>query len=167
MKKGDYVSIKDKLEYYDIVKEILKNDEFQKRKKFKHHGNISVYDHCLEVSKISYYLAKKMNLDYKSTAIGALLHDFYFKPWQENIEKKSFFKKHGFVHAYEAKINAKKYFPNLINQKIENIIERHMFPLNKIPPKYKEAWIVTLVDKYVSMEVIKQPIFFKSLFKRR
>ena len=44
-----------------------------------------------------------------------------------------------------------------MNKTIENIIERHMFPLNKIPPKYKEAWIVSMIDKYVSLEVFLQP----------
>ena len=32
-----------------------------------------------------------------------------------------------------------------------------MFPLNKIPPRYAESWIVNLCDKYVSLEVIKEP----------
>lgn len=42
-----------------------------------------------------------------------------------------------------------------MNEKIEDIILRHMFPLNIRPPRYLESWIVTLSDKYVSMEVIK------------
>ena len=66
-------------------------------------------------------------------------------------------KKHGFVHASEALENSKNIFPHLINKKVANIIERHMFPLNKIPPRYAESWIVNLCDKYVSLEVIKEP----------
>lgn len=148
----------DKEEYYKIVHDILKNEEFQKRKDYKHHDQISVYDHSLAVSKLSYQLAKKMNKDYKSAAIGGLLHDFYYEPWQDHLkEKKPFLKKHGFVHAEEALHNSKKYFPALINPKIENIIIRHMFPLNKMPPKYIESWIVSLADKYISMEVFVHP----------
>lgn len=161
------MTIVDRIEYYKIVREILKNEEFQKRKFYKHHGNISVYQHSIAVSKLSYLIAKKIGLDYKSTAIGALLHDFYPNPWQENMIKKRFLQKHGFVHAHEAKLNAIYYFPNLVDEKVANIIERHMFPLNKIPPKYKEGWIVTIVDKYISMEVIKQPLFFKSMILRK
>ncbi len=146
-----------KEEYYKIVHDILKSEEFQKRKKYKHHGDITVYEHSLKVSKIAYLLARKFNKDYKSAAIGGLLHDFYSKPWQEETEKKPFFKKHGFVHAREAMENANKYFPELMNKKIDNIILRHMFPLNKIPPRYIESWFVTLADKYVSMEVFLQP----------
>lgn len=151
------MSCNNKEEYYEIVHEILKSEEFQKRKKYKHHGDITVYDHCLAVSKVSYALAKKLKKDYRSAAIGGLLHDFYDKPWQEDISKKPFFQKHGFIHAKQAMLNANKYFPNLMNEKINNIIIRHMFPLNKIPPKYIESWIVTLADKYVSLEVFLQP----------
>lgn len=153
-------------EYYEIVKEILENEEFQKRKKYEHHGKITVYDHSLSVSMKAYkYAKKRKKYDAKSVAIGGLLHDFYYKPWQNNNEKKKFLKKHGFVHAKEALDNSKIVFPNLMNEKIENIIERHMFPLNKIPPKYKEAWLITITDKIVSLEVILQPTFFKNLFR--
>lgn len=150
-------------EYYEIVKEILDNKEFQKRKEYMHHENSSVYDHSLSVSILLYIWAKKWHLDYKSAAIGGLLHDFYDKPWQskehklESKTKKGFFKQHGFVHASEAARNAKLFFPHLINPKIDNIIRRHMFPLNIHPPKYIESWMITLVDKYVSLDVLKTP----------
>ena len=157
------MSILWKVEYYKIVKEILEHPEFIKRKSFKHHSNISVYDHCLAVSKMSYKIARRMKLDYKSAAIGGLLHDFYTKPWQECNEKTKFLEQHGFIHAKDAMINAHKYFPNLMNEKIDDIILRHMFPLNKIPPKYKEGWIVTTVDKYISLEVFKNPKFLPKL----
>lgn len=147
----------DSEEYYKIIYPILAHPEFQKRKLYKHHGNISVYEHSINVSKKAYMMAKKNNKDYKSAAIGGLLHDFYYKPWQEDKVKKEFFKQHGFVHAKEALDNSKKYFSELMNEKIEDIILRHMFPLNKVPPKYIESWYVTLADKYVSMEIFKDP----------
>lgn len=152
-------------EYYDIVKDILSNKEFIKRKEFMHHGKISVYEHSLKVSIFAYKISKKFKIgDYKKVAVGALLHDFYYKPWQDNKEKKPFFKKHGFVHAKEALDNSRKYFSNYLDEKVEDMILRHMFPLNIKPPKYKESWIVTLADKLVSLEAIKEPIFFLSLF---
>lgn len=157
------MTVMEKSEYYKIIYDILKNEEFQKRKHYPHHGKISVYEHSLAVSKLSYDIAKKLKLDYKSAAIGGLLHDFYLNPWPSNKQKK-FFKKHGFVHAREAMENSYQYFPELMNDKISNIILRHMFPLNIIPPKYLEGWIITLVDKYVSLETLKNPSFFKDLF---
>ena len=144
-------------EYLSYVSEILESEEFKKRKNYEHHENESVYEHSLKVSYDSYLYAKKHNLNKRDISIGGLLHDFYYKPWKENTEKKSFFKKHGFVHAKEALENSHKYFPNLMNERIDNIILRHMFPLNIVPPKYKEAWIVSLMDKKNSLEVLKHP----------
>ena len=37
-----------------------------------------------------------------------------------------------------------------------------MFPLNIHPPKYKEAWLVTIADKKDSLKIFKHP---KSLYK--
>ena len=96
--------------YMEIVSKILLHEEFQKRKKFEHHINRSVYDHSLYVSYYSYKIAKFLHLDIKSTAIGGLLHDFYDEPWL-GVEVKKTKEKHGFVHAKKALINAKKYFP--------------------------------------------------------
>ena len=152
-------------DYYEIVKDILENDEFKKRKNFAHHGSISVYDHSLRVSMVAYELAKKFkNVDPNSVAIGGLLHDFYTKPWQTKKEKTRFFEKHAFVHAKEALENTRKVFPEKMNKKIEDIIKKHMFPINISLPKYKESWLVTLADKYVSMEVFAKPEFFLYLF---
>ena len=142
----------------------MHNKEFIKRKEYNHHYNESVYEHSLKVSFDAFCIAKKYKLDYKSVAIAGLLHDFYDKPWQEDKEKKPFLKKHGFVHAYEAKINANKYFKEYMNPKIENCIERHMFPLNKIPPKYLEGWLIVLVDKADSMEFLIHPSAFIKCF---
>lgn len=32
-----------------------------------------------------------------------------------------------------------------------------MFPLNIVPPRYLESWIISSVDKYVSMEIFNEP----------
>lgn len=149
-------------EYYKTVQPILEHPEFIKRKEFVHHESCSVFDHCLMVSIISYSWAKALGWDYKSAAIGGLLHDFYNEPWQNKdhkvcCERKKIHEKHGFIHASQAAKNAKKYFPDMVTPKVDNIIRRHMFPLNIIPPKYRESWIVTMADKYTSLDVLKSP----------
>lgn len=155
-------------EYYNFVKDILEHPEFLRRKTYAHHGKISVYDHSLNVSLCAYKIAKKFKtVNIRSVAVAGLLHDFYDKPWQTNTEKKKFFEKHGFVHAKEALDNSINYFDYLLDEKSKNAILRHMFPLNKVPPKYKEGWIITLADKIVSLEVILNPSFFLYLIKRK
>lgn len=160
--EGDSVKNKDLMEYYKIVSPILKHPDFQLRKTFDHHENESVFMHSLKVSLLSYKIAKKLNKDYKTAAIGGLLHDFYEEPWQIKgklvaSKDKNFFKGHGFTHAKSALDNSNNTFVFHMNKKIENIIKRHMFPLNVIPPLYIESWIVTMADKYISLAVFKNP----------
>ena len=156
MKKYSVENILKDKNYVSIVEKIINHEEFQRRKTFKHHGKISTYEHCLRVSYLSYKVAKRMKADEVIAALGGLFHDFHFEDWH-NEKKRPFFKKHGFTHAKEASINAEKHFPEHVNKRIKNCIARHMFPLNPIPPKYVESWIVTIVDKAVSMEIFKEP----------
>lgn len=148
-------------EYYSIVNEILDNPEYQRRLEYHHHENRSVYTHCLMVSYYSYLISKKLKLDYRSTAIAGLLHDFYYEDWQMN-PKRGLKNLHGFVHPGQALENSKVYFPEFLNDKVNDSIVKHMFPLTIKPPKYAEGWIITLVDKMVSFEIFKQP---KQLYK--
>lgn len=157
-------------DYEKIVRKIIEHREFIKRKTYRHHGDISVYEHSISVSKKAYEIARKINIQLGKqifnevdVAIGGILHDFYYNDYTKDKTKKPFFKQHGFVHAREALDNSKKYFPSYLNKKIENIILRHMFPLNIIPPKNKEAWLITIVDKYVSCEVF--PYLLKKLVR--
>lgn len=141
----------------EISSKILSHPEYIRRKEFMHHENETVYDHCIMVAKLSYKWAIKLNANVENAVIGALLHDFYTTPWQENTKNEPLFKKHGFSHARTALNNSRKYFPELMNKKIENAILRHMFPLNIIPPIYLEAWIVNLADTYISLNILKHP----------
>lgn len=155
MKRDITKELLDDDEYLKIVAPIMNNSEFKKRKKWKHHENVSLYEHLVIVSYMSYKICKKKGWNYRDAAIGGLLHDFYYEPWQDNINKKEkFFKQHGFVHARKAMYNAYKTFPKFMNKRVANIIQRHMFPLNIIPPRYKEGWVVTYVDKKVSLDVV-------------
>ena len=155
MKKDITKEVLNDEEYLSIVSPIISSKELLERKKWMHHENVTLYEHLVVVSYMSYKICKKKGLNYRDAAIGGLLHDFYYKCWQDNLnEKKPFFKQHGFVHAAEALENSKKYFSEYLNDRVSNIILRHMFPLNIIPPKYKEGWVVTYVDKKVSMGIV-------------
>lgn len=154
-------------EWFNIVKEILLNDEFQKRKYFMHHHNLSVWDHSILVSFKSFKIAKNVGADARVCAIAGLLHDFYTQAWlySEELEKidngkylkelgvkKPLFKMHGFTHGADAAKNYVKFFPELEDDRITDSIKNHMFPLTIVPPKYVEGLILTGVDKLNSLK---------------
>ncbi len=143
-------------EFEKLIKPIISNKEFKKRKHYLHHDD-SVYEHSLNVATKTYQWSKRLGLDWKSATIGALLHDFYLECWQTNKKKGKVWEAHGFTHAGEAAVNAKRHFPELINKKVENIIKRHMFPLTITPPFYLESWLVTIIDKLVSLKILTKP----------
>jgi len=135
-------------EYYEAIKDIYEHEEFQKLKEFFHH-NSSIYEHVQDVAYLSYRISKYLKLDYRSAARGALLHDFFLYDWRNHdvpdLPRKKF---HGLEHPAIAVDNAKKHFS--INEIEEDIIKKHMWPLTLVPPKYKESFIVSFADKYLS-----------------
>jgi len=151
-------------EYYETVRDILEHEEFRKLKDYFHH-NSSIYHHVHDVAYLSYRISKFLRLDYRSAARGALLHDFFLYDWRNHdvpdLPREKF---HGLEHPKIAVANAKKYFS--LNDIEEDIIRKHMWPLTLVPPKYKESYIVSFADKYLSSkEFISE--YKKRIEKRR
>jgi uncharacterized protein len=76
---------------------------------------------------------------------GALLHDYFLYDWHVTDNSHRL---HGFFHAKKAWKNAMQDFD--LNEVEQDMIIRHMFPLNPIPPKYTESWILCCADKLCS-----------------
>ncbi len=131
-------------EYLDITNKIFENNEFKKLKYEVHHINSNRLDHSICVSKKTYKVCKKFNLDYKSATKAALLHDFFFD--DEFFNKKD----QMLNHPKKAVENSLK-ITDLTDKEI-NIIESHMYPIGKKLPKYKESVIVNAIDDYVSIK---------------
>ena len=154
-------------EWFNITKEVLLSDEFQKRKYFMHHHNLTVWEHSILVSFKSFKIAKRLGADARVCALAGLLHDFYTQAWLYSEElaqiddgkylkeigvRKPLFKMHGFTHGADAARNYVKYFPELEDKRITDSIKKHMFPMNIVPPKYIEGYILTSVDKLNSVK---------------
>ena len=139
------VNIEKDIEYKSIVDHILISDEFNKIKKYEHHG-VTRFDHSLKVSYYSYRLAKMLKLDSEEVARGGLLHDFFISSDDRNGKERFV---STFVHPKMAVENADSIFN--ISEKEKDIIRTHMFPVNLAVPKYAESWLVNLVDKAVGI----------------
>ena len=136
-----------KKEFESIINDILINNDFKELDKELHHG-ISRMGHCIRVAKGTYRVTKTFNLNYRSATRAALMHDFYT---DRDLDTKNSFTAL-FDHPKKAAEIASKYY-NLTSLE-KNIIESHMFPFGYKMPKYKESWIVSLVDKTVAVYVM-------------
>lgn len=137
--------INENLPYFHCVKDLLQNETVLEMKHYIQHGNTNCYQHCINVSYYSYLLCEKLGLDKQSVARAGLLHDLFLYDWHKRKKEKNILKKHGFTHPYQAFYNANKYFN--LNEKEKDIILKHMWPLTVALPKYKESFLVSLVDK--------------------
>lgn len=61
-------NLNDQKEFYSIISDIIKNTTVQEMKNYRQHYDISTYEHCLNVSYISYKICKKLKLDYIAAA---------------------------------------------------------------------------------------------------
>ena len=142
------------------MSDILTNEKFKLLDKYKQHYKCTRLKHSINVSYYSFYIAKLLKLDYISAAKAGLLHDLYFHErtnFKENIKMLR-------QHPKEALQNALEICD--LNDKERDIIKRHMWLITLKPPKYKEGYIVTFVDKYCAAREFFSSVFFKN-FNRK
>lgn len=135
--------------------DILNSETFQQSREYVQHGDFSVWKHSLNVAETSLRLSRVLPFKFSERALvrGALLHDYFQYDWHDRKigrrEIFEFYKMHGFTHPATAARNARR---NFHIGKLENeIIRKHMWPLTIVPPRSREAWVVTMADKYCSM----------------
>lgn len=130
-------------EYYRIVLPLLREPGIQNLNSYIQHSDITLLHHVISVSYLTYRACKRLGLNYEAGARAGILHDFVTYDWHDPDPSHRL---HGFRHPYFALANAKAI--TALSAVEENAIVRHMWPLTPIPPRYKEAWVLTLVDKY-------------------
>lgn len=147
-------------DYLALVDDLIFTDDVQSLKKYTQHHYSNRLEHSIQVSYKSYRLAKKWGGDVRATARAGLLHDLFFYDWRNTKMGEG---THAYVHPRIALENAKKLTD--ISPLEEDIIVKHMFGATIAPPKYKESYIVTLVDKYCACEEVIKPLFKKAKVK--
>ena len=131
-------------EFYSLVQDIVDNEEFNKLNTELHHG-ITTYAHSVRVAKWTYKVSKAFKMkNADKTTRAALLHDFYIN---DDLDGNGYDKLKS--HPKLALQNSMKYY-DLDNMQ-QDIIVNHMFPCTHTLPKYKESYLVSTIDKIVSL----------------
>lgn len=139
--------IKNNKEFMEIIEPLLENEMVLDMKNYRQHYETSCFDHCLETSYYCFKICKKFNLDYKSTAQAAMVHDLFLYDWRKRQPDRKGL--HAFTHPKTAYENACKIMD--LNPLQKDVILKHMWPLTIKFPRYRESYILTLVDKYCAI----------------
>ena len=134
-------------EFIQMIDDLLNNDTVKQMKNFRQHYETSCFDHCLIASYYCYLYGKKFNLDYVSCARAAMLHDLFLYDWRKRENGRKGL--HAFTHGRTAYEQASTFLK--LNDKEKDMIIKHMWPVTLAVPKYKETFIITLVDKYFAV----------------
>ena len=133
----------------EAASDILQSNNFMSTKGHIQHGDMTVNQHCVNVAKLSIAISDKLHIRCQKDEMirGALLHDYFLYDWHVGDARKPQ-NLHGFYHPGIALRNATRDF--VLSEREKDIIKKHMWPMTVIPPMCREAWIVTLADKYCS-----------------
>lgn len=113
--------------YIKEVKDILENREFMQLGAFSHHQSTSRLMHSINVSYISWHIARKLGCDARMAARAGLLHDFCLYDFREKPPTGGF---QAFYHPRVAARNSQEVFG--ISEREKSAILSHMFPLGPV-----------------------------------
>ena len=147
-----------KLERYRAIQQqikqnapdILRSENFRKTRGHIQHGNMTVNAHVMNVARYSIALSDSLHIrcNRRELVRGALLHDYFLYDWHKP-DAKNPHRLHGFYHPQTALKNASREYK--LTDRERDVILKHMFPLTVVPPMCREAWIVTMADKWCSL----------------
>ena len=137
------------IEFYRIIRDIIRSEEYDSMKNYRHHIKGSVYDHSVKVAYLRYRHHKRFGTktDLEKFIRGALLHDYYLYDWHDRNPAHRF---HGFTHPKCALENALVRYPDLTGTERDMILH-HMFPLTPAPPRTKAGWLLCFYDKAAAL----------------
>lgn len=133
-------------EYRQTVGDLLGNAQVRAMRGFMQHGRVSCFQHCRRVSFYSYRVCRRMRLDFRAAARGGLLHDMFLYDWHKKCPYPQL---HAFHHPQVALENARRSVA--LTPREQDIIRKHMWPLTPALPRYRESFVVSLMDKYCAL----------------
>lgn len=143
-------------EFYLHINDLLEHEEVQQLDDFIQHYCFTRLKHSMDVAYCSFFISRLFGWDARSAARGGLLHDLFLYDWREGGEES---KNHAVNHPKIALENARKI--TTLNKVEEDIIRKHMWLVTPVPPRYKEGFVVTFVDKYCATREFFMGVFSK------
>lgn len=150
------VAVPGDAEYLAVIEDLLAHPLVRSMEQYIQHGDTSCLRHCINVSYLSWLYCRERGWHAEEAARGGLLHDLFLYDWHQHAkETGNYF--HGYTHPRCALENASRLFE--LTDREKEIILRHMWPLTVTPPRYREAYVILMFDKYCSlMETFHKPI---------
>ncbi|MBP3746477.1 MAG: HD domain-containing protein [Ruminococcus sp.] len=153
-------------DYYPMICDIIGSDKLDELKNITHHISTTRFQHCVNVSYYSYIVCRKLHLNARSAARAGLLHDlFYYDRKEYNSLREKGQPSHSAMHSAQAAENAAEV--TSISPLERDIIEKHMWPMTRPLPKYKETYIITVIDKYCAVLEFCIPKFKKAVKSKK
>lgn len=149
--KGDPIG----QEFKSCVEDLMKIEDVKNLNNYTQHLNTSRLQHSINVAYYSYFVCKKLGLDFRSAARGGILHDLYLYNWRVEKQPEG---SHVVAHPKVALRTAKK---NVTLNPIEtDCIVKHMWPLTFASPKYPESFLLSCMDKYCTVLEVGHQAFW-------
>ena len=136
-------------EFFSHIESLLENEQVRKLDDFVQHYSCTRLRHSLDVAYMSFSIARFLGWDSRSVARAGLLHDLFL---YDRHAADYTGKRHLRGHPAIALENARRVCS--LNAVEEDIIRKHMWLVTLMPPRYKEAYIVTFVDKYCALREV-------------
>jgi uncharacterized protein len=141
-------------EFREHVAPLLENELVLRLDGAIQHFKFTRLRHSMDVAYISFLIARLFRWDSRSVARAGLLHDLFFHSEGQNCA--SLLRSHPKIALENARAICE------LNRVEEDIILSHMWLLTLRLPRYKEGYIVTMVDKCCALRE-----FLVSLFASR
>lgn len=128
--------------FFCCIADLLETPQVRSLRQIGAHRNSNCYEHSVFVAYVSFLLCRKLHWDYRAAARGGLLHDLFL---YDRKDKGCFPGKHLRFHPHAALQNASRLCT--LSSKEADIIVKHMWPVTRPLPRYKESYLVSSVDK--------------------
>lgn len=149
-------------EFHVVVSSLLENDQVKQLDNFIQHRCFTRLQHSLDVAYYSFRVSRLLGWDSTSAARAGLLHDLFL---YDRKDEDCDIKRHWSRHPMIALTNAREICE--LNKIEEDIIKKHMWLATLRPPRYKESYVVTFVDKYCAVREFVIGAFSHGIPSRR